>query len=131
LLGAVTISAGDMGHAGLGAKANHAAIVSMMSENKEALAGVTPESMADEVAARGAEWTLDRLAPQLANRRLLVLYSNDFVKADSVGLIAAIKAVGGAEPASVYVPTDHSWSDRRIALESLVINWLQTLPATP
>jgi uncharacterized protein len=29
------------------------------------------------------------------------------------------------------VVTDHSWSDHRIALESLVINWLETLPGPP
>jgi hypothetical protein len=29
----------------------------------------------------------------------------------------------------VHEATDHSWSDRRIALESAVLRWLQQLPA--
>jgi hypothetical protein len=28
---------------------------------------------------------------------------------------------------TVHVATDHSWSDRRIALEDAVIRWLQAL----
>jgi 5-enolpyruvylshikimate-3-phosphate synthase len=28
---------------------------------------------------------------------------------------------------TLHVPTDHSWSDHRIALESAVISWLGTL----
>jgi acetyl esterase/lipase len=65
------------------------------------------------------------------HRRLLVLYSNDFVKADSTAFISAIKNAGGKTISSNYVATDHSWSDHRIALESLVINWLQSLPTHP
>jgi hypothetical protein len=46
-------------------------------------------------------------------------------------LIAAIKAAGGTTVVEEHVPTDHSWSDHRIALESLIVNWLQGLPAHP
>jgi hypothetical protein len=49
-------------------------------------------------------------------------------KADSLELINDVKAAGGKTIAEKYVVTDHSWSDHRIALESLVINWLGTLP---
>jgi uncharacterized protein len=63
--------------------------------------------------------------------QILVLYSNDFVKADSLELIKDVKAAGGTTIAEKYVVTDHSWSDHRIALESLVINWLGSLPGPP
>jgi len=131
VLGAVIISAGDMGGFGLQGRQNRASVVSFMADNLETLAGASGESMADELIAHGDEWSFATLAPKLVHRRLLVLYSDDFVKANSVALIGAIKAAGGAELQSVNVPTDHSWSDHRIALESLVINWLQSLPATP
>ena len=131
VLGAVIISAADLGGLGLQGRANRPAVIGFMNDNREALAGATGESMADELIAHGPEWSFAALAPQLVNKRLLVLYSNDFVAANSVALIAAVKAAGGTELQSVHVPTDHSWSDHRIALESLVINWLQTLPAAP
>jgi uncharacterized protein len=131
VLGAVIISAGDFGAIGLWARQDHAAVVALMNDNRESLAGVTGDSMADELLAHGKEWSFSALAPKLTHRRLLVLYSEDFVKADSIALIAAVKAAGGTTVAEEYVPTDHSWSDHRIALESLVINWLQSLPARP
>jgi uncharacterized protein len=127
LLGAVIISAGDFGAIGLRARQDRAAVVALMDDNRESLAGVTGESMADEVAAHGKDWSFQTLAPELVHRKLLVLYSNDFVKADSLELIKDVKAAGGTTIAEKYVDTDHSWSDHRIALESLVINWLGTL----
>jgi hypothetical protein len=42
-------------------------------------------------------------------------------------LIKDVKDAGGTTITEKYVVTDHSWSDHRIALESLVINWLETL----
>ena len=51
-----------------------------------------------------------------------------FPATDSLELIKDVKAAGGTTIAEKYVVTDHSWSDHRIALESLVINWLETLP---
>ena len=131
LLGAVTISAGDFGALGLRAQQDRAAIVAIMNDNRESLAGVTGESMADELMAHGNEWSFSAVGPKLIHRRLLVLYSNDFVKTASVELIKAVRAAGGTTITEEYVPTDHSWSDHRIALEALVINWLQGLPSKP
>ena len=131
ILGAVIISAGDFGTIGLRAQQNREAVVAAMNDNREALAGVTGESMANELADHGKDWSFKTLAPELIHRNLLVLYSNDFVKADSLELIKDVKAAGGTAIAERYVVTDHSWSDHRIALESLVINWLGTLPGPP
>ena len=66
-----------------------------MNDNRESLNGVTGESMTDEVVSHGKEWSFNTLAPELVHRRLLVLYSNDFVKADSMALVGAVKAAGG------------------------------------
>jgi uncharacterized protein len=131
VLGGVIISAGDFGALGLRAQQNRAAVVAIMNDNRESLAGVTGESMADEAMVHGKEWSFSTLGPKLTHRRLLVLYSNDFVKADSIELIKFVKAAGGTTLAEEYVATDHSWSDHRIALEALVINWLQSLPGQP
>ena len=128
LLGGITISAGELGKAGLGAKFNRAQIAAFMDDSRESLAGVTGASMADELAAHAEAWGFGPLGAKLANRRLLVLYSHDFVQSDSEALITSIKAAGGASLQSYYADTDHSWSGRRIELESVVINWLQSLP---
>jgi len=131
VLGGVIISAGDMGAAGVNGQQHRVALVDLMNDNRETLAGVNGDSMADELIAHGKEWSFSALAPKLTSRRLLILYSDDFVKGDSMALIAAIKADGGTTVKEEHVPTDHSWSDHRIALEALVINWLQSLPAHP
>jgi pimeloyl-ACP methyl ester carboxylesterase len=128
ILGAVMISAGDFGTIGQLAQNDRAAIVKNMAENKESLAGVTPESMADELTAHSAEWSFKALAPALVGTKLYVLYSKDFVQSDSETLINAIKSNGGKLMKTKFIPTDHSWSDKRITLESLVITWLQELP---
>ena len=131
LLGAVTISAGDFGAIGLAAQQDRDKAIALMNDNRETLAGVTGESMADEVMAHAKDWSFKTLAPELVHRRLLVLYSNDFVKGDSLEVITDVEAAGGTTIAGKYVVTDHSWSDHRIALESLVINWLGSLPNRP
>ncbi len=128
LLGGIIISAGDFGAIGLQAQQNRDAVIALMNDNRESLAGVTGESMTDEIAAHGKDWSFKTLAPELVHRKLLVLYSNDFVKPDSLELIKDVKAAGGTAISEEYVETDHSWSDHRIALESLVIDWLDNLP---
>ena len=131
VLGAVVISPGDMGLLGLGARADHKAIAALLDDSRESLAGVTGDSMADEVAANADAWTFATAAPKLVDRKLLVLYSDDFVKQHSVDLIAAIHKAGGQKVESLNVPTDHSWSDKRILLESVTLNWLNGLLAKP
>ena len=130
VLGGVTISAGDMGLLGLGGRQNRAGAVQTMADNRESL-NATAEAMADEVIAHADAWTFAALAPKLKDRRLYVLYSDDFVKGHSEALVAGIKAAGGTLVTTAHEPTDHSWSDHRIALETLVIDWLKGLPGAP
>jgi pimeloyl-ACP methyl ester carboxylesterase len=130
VLGAVIYSAGDFGGSTWQARASDAnSLAKMMDSNRESLAGVTGQQMAEEIIAHQKEWALAGLAPKLASKRLYVLYSDDFVKADSVDLIKAVKAAGGRLITEKFVPTDHSWSDKRIELQALVIGWLEKLPA--
>jgi hypothetical protein len=75
LLGGVVISAGDFGALGLRAQANREAVIAAMNDNRESLAGVTGESMADELTDHGKDWSFKTLAPELIHRNLLILYS--------------------------------------------------------
>lgn len=124
LLGGVMISAGDLGRA---AQIPRPQLVQFMDASRAPLAGVTGATMADEILGAHADWTLPSLAPALKEKRLLVLYSDDFVKADSETLIAALRASNATLLQVTHAATDHSWSDKRIVLQGAVVNWLGTL----
>lgn len=127
LLGAILISAADMGAAG-GLPRDQ--LVQVMAGNMESLAGVTPQSMADDLIAGAPHWSFLDAAPGLAHLPLLVLTANDGLAPQVAPLVAQVRALGNTRVATVHQPTDHSWSDKRIALESAVISWLQRLQAS-
>ena len=124
LLGAVIISAGDMG--GLG-KLPRPAVVKAASENAETLV-TTPDKMADELIANSDAFDLLKTAPGLAKLPLLVLTSDDGLAGANDGLVASVRAQGSTRVATQHFTTDHGWSDSRIALETTIITWLSTLP---
>jgi len=124
LIGAILISMGDMGLIGF---LPHDQAVGFMADNMEALSGVTAESMADELKAHAKEFVVANAATGLAQIPVLALTADDHLAGNTDTLVAAIKAKGGTRVTSMHVATDHSWSDHRIALEGIVINWLSGL----
>jgi hypothetical protein len=58
---------------------------------------------------------------------MLVLTSDDGLAPGSDSLVSAIVAAGGTQVSTAHVATDHSWSDARLTLETLVIDWLEGL----
>jgi uncharacterized protein len=124
LMGAILISMGDMGRLGY---LPHDQAVAVMADNMEALSGVTAESMADEVKLHAKEFLVANTAAGLVQIPLLALTADDHLAEHTDALVAEIKAKGGARVTSMHVATDHSWSDHRIALESIVITWLSGL----
>jgi uncharacterized protein len=124
LLGAILISAADMGRFG---EMPRDRAVAEMADDMESLAGVTAESMADEVTANAKAFHLENAAAGLAQTPLLALTADDGLAPDTDALVRAIRAHGGNKITALHVATDHSWSDRRIALESEIIKWLNGL----
>jgi pimeloyl-ACP methyl ester carboxylesterase len=124
LRGAILISAADMGSM---ASTPRTRLAAAMADNMEALAGVTAEQMADELIANGAGWGFDGAAPGLARMPLLVLNSDDGLAPQSERLVSQVRAQGNTRATLVHVATDHGWSDHRVALQSEVIRWLQSL----
>ncbi len=124
LIGAITISMGDLGAVGT---LPHADLVKLAAENTEALAGTSPEAMADELAAGSAAFMARAAAIGLARQPLLVLTSDDGLAPQSDALAAAVRSAGG-KVTTAHAATDHSWSDARIRLETLVLDWLAGLP---
>jgi pimeloyl-ACP methyl ester carboxylesterase len=124
LAGAVMISAADMTSLRLAPPATR---LQTATENMEALAGVTAQSMADEMATLTPAMGFAAAAPGLAGKPLLVLTSDDGLAPGADALVAAIRKAGGREVSTVHVATDHSWNTARIRLASEVISWLQAL----
>ncbi len=128
LLGAAMISAGNMGW--LGKLPRDQAVKALRSNGMEALAGTTPEIMADEIIANTDRFDFVKAAPQLTGTNLFVLTSDDGLAPMSNALSAAIgKAGGGAKLRTLHVATDHSWSDARVRLQAEVLGWLEALKA--
>jgi pimeloyl-ACP methyl ester carboxylesterase len=124
LSGAILISMADMGLTGGRPRAQ---AVAAMADDMETLADVTAESMVDELAAHGKEFVVAGTAAGLAQIPVLAITANDHLAAQTDALVAAIKAAGGTRVTAAHLETDHSYSDRRIALESIVITWLSGL----
>jgi pimeloyl-ACP methyl ester carboxylesterase len=124
LAGAILISAADMGYLG---SAPRERVVAEMADDREALAGVTAESMADEVIAHAKEFGFSNDVDGLVHVPLLVLTANDGLAPSADAFVKAIRAKGGTQVTEIHAATDHGWSDHRIYLESTIINWLATL----
>ncbi|HKH91917.1 MAG TPA: alpha/beta hydrolase [Gemmatimonadaceae bacterium] len=125
LLGVVLISAADLGVVRTLPRAD---VVARMKESMESLAGGTAESFADDLIALPADLSFASAARGLTRTPLLVLTSDDGLAPHSDSLVAAIRRQGSTAVKTMHAVTDHSWSDRRIALESAVLRWLQRLP---
>jgi acetyl esterase/lipase len=123
LIGVILISAWNAGRL----SASHKATVAEMADNMESLAGVTAEGMASELETNSKTFGLEITAEGLTQAPLLALTANDGLAPDTDALVKAIEAKGGHKVKAIHVATDHSWSDRRIFLESTVIGWLATL----
>jgi len=98
------------------------------AEGMAPLAGCTPESLANEVIANADAWNVPNLAPALASRPVLVITSDDGLALSNDAFTAAIHNAGGKQITTLHLPTDHSYSDHRIALQTAVLAFLSTLP---
>jgi pimeloyl-ACP methyl ester carboxylesterase len=124
LLGAIIISAADMGAAGLRPRDS---VIAHMAGDMESLSGTTPESMADEVHANAERFRFGSAARGLTRTPLLVITSDDGLAPRADSLVKQIRALGNSRITVAHMATDHSYSDKRIALETAIINWLAKL----
>ncbi len=122
LRGAVLISAADMAAR---AGTPRDTIVAAMASDMESLAGTSPAQMADELIANAPAWRFATAYAGLATTPMLVVTSNDGLAPTNDALVAAVRARGNRNITTVHFATDHSYSDKRVALESAVITWLQ------
>ena len=123
LRGAVLISAADIGLVGASLKRDEA--VPFMADNMESLAGGTAETFAADLLSGAEHRRMTAAAPGLVRLPLLVLTADDSLASHSDSLVAAIRRLGGTRVTTMHAATDHSWSDRRVALISAVLRWLE------
>lgn len=124
LMGAVMISAANMGKLG---KMPRSDVFKEMSGDMESLAGVSADSMTDDLISQANAFDFMNGAGALKNTPLLVLSSNDGLAPMTDEFVTAIRAAGGKRVTARHEATDHPWSDKRIELESAVIDWLAEL----
>ena len=123
LLGAAIVSIGDIGTL---TALPRAELVKLAADNAETL-NATPDEIADEIAASGPALSALRVAPKLVPLPFLALTSDDGLRPQSDAIVKAVLAAGGTKVVSAHFATDHGWSDRRIALQTAMVDWLATL----
>ena len=73
---------------------------------------------------------LRALDGHLRGRALLIVTADDQNRTDMDALAAALRKNGSTALQHAAVETDHTFSGRRIALQTIVLEWLESLPAT-
>ena len=91
--------------------------------------GVTASALFAEAARHGTDWDYLRWAGALRGRPVLIVTADDQNRADMDALAAALQKNGSAALQHAALETDHSFSDRRIALQTIVLGWLESLPS--
>jgi hypothetical protein len=73
------------------------------------------------------EWSLANDAAGLKSKPVLILTSDDGLAEPAEKLAQSIEQEGNEYAKSVHFATDHSYSDKRIAMEEEVLNGLEFL----
>ena len=89
--------------------------------------GATASGLFSEAERHAKEWDYVQWADALRTRPLLLVEADDQNHADMEALASAVRRNGSARLEQKVVPTDHSFSDARIALQTIVIDWLHQL----
>ena len=89
--------------------------------------GATASELFAEAESHAKEWDYVQWAEALRSRQVLLLEADDQNRPDMEALAAALRKKGAAKLQQIAIPSDHSFSDHRIALQSAVVEWLQNL----
>jgi len=89
--------------------------------------GATASDLFAEAERHAKEWDYVQWADALRTRPVLLVEADDQNRADMEALASALREKGSARLEQKVVATDHSFSDHRIALQTIVIDWLQQL----
>jgi len=82
-----------------------------------------------EMQANAERWDVTGNARALGNRPVLLIAAT--FKADQDSLVSALGRAGAQRVTALAWPTDHSFSDRRLALARTIVDWLGSACALP
>ena len=130
----LTISAADMPAfaaqmiAASGATNALKTCIPLLSDGSMApLAGTTPEAACKELIGHAAQWSLPNYAKGLGTRPVFLITSDDGFRTFSDGLAKQLRANGDQQVLETHLATDHTYSDKRIALTQAVLEDLASL----
>lgn len=131
LLGVFLIDAWNTGadgakFAALGKEERHKEALKQIDDLGHSLRGADEDGTAAELVAHKGDWNFQDWAPQLTARPLLVIGAAHANGEQNHRLAAAVAAAGG-KVEDYTLDSDHSFQDHRIALESIVVTWLDGL----
>lgn len=102
----------------------------LFQEASTRLAGTTPQGMLQEAKTNAANWNYLDWAALLKSRPVLVVESHDGTVTDNKAFAVAMRKVTADHLREQYFETDHSYTDHRIALQTAILNWLDSLPSS-
>jgi pimeloyl-ACP methyl ester carboxylesterase len=109
---------------------DHAAEAALVATNNSLTAPGAPyradaggAGLVDELKANADPWDTRGQAQKLSGRPVLLVAA--MFKADQDSLVASLDHAGARRVTALVWPSDHSFSDRRIALSRTVVKWLQ------
>ena len=105
----------------------HAQLVAGFDDLGNSLVGATAESLANEVERSPADWDLRTLAPRLTKRPIFLMWADRGIAEQNQALAKSLEQAGASKLTTAHLPSDHAFSDHRIALSRAVVAWLQTL----
>jgi len=101
------------------------------------LSGINASQLAAQIVDHGERWRLADAAQGLAERPLLIVTAARDLPSSQAQALKTALAARGARFSAIEIASDHVFDDRRIELETVVIDWLSRLagpnaaPKTP
>lgn len=92
--------------------------------------GTTATELFEEAGRHTKDWDYLQWAEALRARPVLLVEADDQNRADMQALASALRQKGSMKLEERSVQTDHSFSDHRIGLQAIVVNWLQELKSS-
>ena len=89
--------------------------------------GVSATELFAEAERHAKDWDFIQWADAMHTRPVLLIEADDQNHADMEALASALRQKAAVALQETAVATDHSFSDHRIELQSIVIKWLETL----
>src|SRR5215472_16504237 len=89
--------------------------------------GTTATDLFAEAERHAKDWNYIQWADAMHARPVLLIEADDQNHADMKALASALRQKAAVALQQTAVATDHSFSDHRIELQSIVIRWLETL----